>query len=174
MQLGWTSGEEQTVRDMCKAGCSAREIAAALSGRSRNSVIGYCHRKKIKLPREAPPRYPPGSGPERRRRAARKERRAVNQVLQTKYVPDPVILVEVDASWVSFWDLANHHCRWPGEREGQRVFCGREKFVGSSYCAEHTWQAQWHPRIDRRKFYEHHRATGINQHPRTKVGDSPE
>lgn len=179
MQNGWTSGEEQTVRDMCEKGHTAREIAAALLNRTRNSVIGFCHRKKIKLPREAPPRYPAMSGGERRKRSSRRklqaERKTIHPLERSARIPyTPTVLIAVDASWVSFWELNNQHCRWPGEWEGKRVFCGREKFLGSSYCAEHTWQSQWHGGLERRRFYAHHKAAGINQQARTKVGDSPE
>lgn len=44
----WTEEQDSVLRTMAEAGRSAREIGAVL-GKSRNAIVGRCHRAKIKL-----------------------------------------------------------------------------------------------------------------------------
>jgi len=54
--IAWTDAERRLLADRWKAGDAARQIAAALPGRTRNSVIGKAN--ALKLKRRASPLNP--------------------------------------------------------------------------------------------------------------------
>lgn len=45
----WTTAEANTLREMANAGRTGTEIAEAL-GKTRNAILGYCHRNGVRLP----------------------------------------------------------------------------------------------------------------------------
>ena len=51
---GWSSDEDDRLRDMFKQGFSASQMATAFDNRSRNSVIGRLHRLGLRSGDHAP------------------------------------------------------------------------------------------------------------------------
>lgn len=130
------SEKTQMIRDAVARGLSAGQIAAKLTGISRNGIIGFARRHGIRLTGK------PGGKPGKRRPAP--PRAAGVKVVQgPASVPDirpEPVLVDPDA-WrplpgrapIPFMKLNGDTCRWPVE--GGR-FCGHGVARGP-YCEPH-------------------------------------
>lgn len=51
--MHWSEDEDLTLLDLAERGWTAREIAGELPGRTRNAVIGRCHRQGVLLEHKA-------------------------------------------------------------------------------------------------------------------------
>ena len=139
----WTSDQIEQLKKLWSEGYSAAQIARAIGGLTRCSVIGKAHR--LNLERRAPspvPRLEPRKSPVRRKPglavvSAGAAPRAPVAALPAVIAPErrspaaskPVGILEVTG------------CRWAvGYDEsvpGKHLFCDGERKDGSSYCADH-------------------------------------
>jgi hypothetical protein len=55
--------------------------------------------------------------------------------------PKPEPRQAVPPEGLTFFDLREHHCRWPNGEQSPFVYCGQDKTSNSSYCAAHHRQA---------------------------------
>jgi len=139
-QIPWTIGEIQKAIEMAQKGYKASEIAMELKGRTRNSVIGLLHRRKIvmgvykRIPAPAKPRTRAPSAP---------------RPISVQASPTPrdydldkmFVEAKKDVSYGKI-DLIDSHrtqCKWI-EGEG-RMICGEPTVKGSSWCKEHYRRA---------------------------------
>ena len=158
--IPWRIDEIEEVRRMANLGYTALQIAENFAGRSRNSVIGLCHRQKISLQNR---KFPI---PENKRSRARQKpskptlfKFKVSPITgskhfihgdpnkETKVLP-PTPIKEIDPLpnkiWgsVSFRDLSVgiiRQCRFiEGHPAGlETMFCGEPVIEGKSWCANH-------------------------------------
>jgi GcrA cell cycle regulator len=131
---GWTEDRVQRLTALWRAGRSAREVAAALGGVTRNAVIGKVFRLGLSAGRAAPARARAPSGPRGRQLRIAAPRRAPAAVPPAL---GPVV-VELSPLAASVEGLRLRSCRWPigdPKREGFG-FCGRDAPAGP-YCATH-------------------------------------
>lgn len=156
----WTINDIEEVRRMAALGYTAMQIAQNFAGRSRNSVIGLCHRQKISLQNRCLP------VPENKKNRARQQpskpslfKFKVSPITGSKHfihgestktlvsLP-PTPIKEIDPLpnkvWgsVSFRDLSNgiiRQCRFiEGHPKGlETMYCGEPVVQGKSWCADH-------------------------------------
>ena len=135
------------VLDLIAEGKPASAIARHFSRCTRNSVIGYCSRNKIKLAHKPGPqmvtRVP------KQKAHGNKNQPKVQAIVATvnarqnlpKLMPFDVEdnLDGVDVTrLMGLVDLTNDTCRWPVMGQGASTrFCGASAPVGP-YCAHHT------------------------------------
>lgn len=114
--MEWTPERVEMLTRMWAEGFSARQIAEALGGVTRNAVIGKAHR--LHLQRGAVPAPPEPVKPE---------------PVIVKPPPPPVRRGEFK-SWM---------CRWPTDDPGRYglYICGKTNQPGRPYCAEHLTMA---------------------------------
>ena len=130
MQNPWTIGEINIAVEMAKEGKSARAISEALTGRTRNSVIGLLHRRKIQMSifKSKPyPTKPP------------KVERKKTVTLPTEPPPKvfiPKIKDEVIYGRVKLLDADKSQCRFI-EGKDLTFVCGDPVHLGSSWCECH-------------------------------------
>lgn len=144
----------EAIKAVYTFGASASEIAAALGGVTRNSVIGMYGRHQTALSD-----CPLGGGVRRvadgkhklacRPKAERKPKRPVR--LPDLSAPRPVRApsplpptVDYVSRDVPLLDLAPSDCRWPtndAARGEQHLFCGHTRLLGYSWCERHYSRA---------------------------------
>lgn len=129
----WTVETTQRARRLAADGVSATDIADELGhGITRNAVIGKLNRLGVHYdrsgqtskPRPAPPTTRPRWSP-----------------LLTPMKKRKDVLVDAKVTPVSFFDVEEHHCRWPiGDPHNLDTFrfCGAPKVDGIAYCAKHA------------------------------------
>lgn len=135
---------EETVRRMAAEGHSASTIAKA-AGKTRNAIIGYCHRRGIKL---APSRAPRPRPTEPRAKAERKTPPVAGRIRDLQALARGEVKLKdasADPSWpqpldgigIPFIESRPSHCRRPtwGAAERTGNICGQPAAPGSSYCA---------------------------------------
>lgn len=143
--VDWTDQENADLQRMADRGFSASRIAAAL-GKTRNAVVGRCHRKGVqlhgnsvdeKVRRVAPAPPPPQPAPV-----------ALSQVVrQGALVPSPQVRIlegePAPAGTVTFAELEDWHCKWPfgDPSTSTLVYCGRPRIPGEPYCEAHVADA---------------------------------
>jgi hypothetical protein len=143
-QLPWSKAEMALLRVLVARGLTARQIQQRFPSRTRNAVIGACHRFGLQLhhkPLHLDPRWrnnqppaakapeaamppfgktTPGKTPSRPRNGPQPEPAPVH--------PHPVIHTEA-AEW---------QCRWPVSKPTHDMLvCGERKANGYSYCMHH-------------------------------------
>lgn len=146
------------VRALILDGNPASSIARHFRNCSRNSIIGFCSRRKIQLKGRAP--KPPA--PPRKPKAEKKAKPKVEARISVREVAiarangprleaDPEGLLElgndVTALIGSILDLTEHTCKWPigDPLKPNFGFCGRHSLEGSPYCAAHDVRAHMRP-----------------------------
>lgn len=155
MSATWTTERTETLRRMIAVGRSAASIAKALAGLigtpvTRNAVIGKAGRLGLKfsgnrsVEGERAPKAP--------KVAKAKPAPDVTALFwQPKAKPAPKPQPEAapepaepprdhfgcHGGQVTFDELAGHHCRWPGTREGETVYCGATRLEPLFYCSHH-------------------------------------
>jgi GcrA cell cycle regulator len=133
LSTAWTDDRVGRLKQLWTDGLSAREIARALGGVTRNAVIGKLHRLGLlgsRGPVSAKPRRRPArTAPVARRRLAPKIPRTSRETAPALDWPGEVAGVEA---------LGPHHCRWPigDPRDDGFSFCGRRAEAGP-YCPAH-------------------------------------
>ena len=118
-------------------GLTASVIGREL-GVSRNAIMGKAYRLGLLGGRSTMP-APADRGPRKRKRltnSQKAEAKAMNGKHQGEEVTEiaPEIVIEP----VEFFDLRDHHCRWPVSGIGyEMLYCGAQKANGFSYCGKH-------------------------------------
>ncbi|ESW92673.1 hypothetical protein NKL07_22010 [Mesorhizobium sp. C280B] len=154
----WTPERDEALKRLVAAGKSSSQIAA-LSGISRNSVIGRIHRLKLTLARRkgsSNPRAPQAPKPpaDKPRRAPRRKliagveqivlsqkpvapRTSVPAVIPTFVDRDSYFLPLADTPPVDLMGLQGGRCRWPvnGLYGRDPIYCGRH--ADGTYCRVH-------------------------------------
>lgn len=126
----WTTERIDELKARWADGESASVIANAMHATSRNAVIGKANRLGLFRSKVTPPK----------RKRIRKSLRYVDN--RFVIVEEPQIMIKeppppIFKNPVSFAELADCHCRWPGEPGPQILFCGEPKLNGYSYCPHH-------------------------------------
>lgn len=123
----WTDEDIEKVRKFAGMGMTAQQIATHFSNRSRNSVIGMCHRKNIELLT--------GKSRLQQRRLAvvRKKRENSVKPLNLPYAP------KHKPGLKTILELGLFDCRAVvSEIDGiKTLYCGTTVAEGKSYCKEH-------------------------------------
>lgn len=139
----WTAERIETLRRMIGSGRSAASIALAIGSHvTRNAVIGKAGRLGLtfsgnrSVEGERAPRAP--------KVAKAKPAPGVMTLWQPKAKPAPKPQPELPrdhfgchSGQVTFDEIAWHHCRWPGTREGDTVYCGATRLEPFFYCSHH-------------------------------------
>lgn len=112
----WTEEQIETVKKMAYEKYSSSQIGAVI-GKSRNSVIGFCHRNNIKLHKGI---YHP---------------RADKPFVQE--LPTPTIFIP--RKLVKLTELKIDQCAWivGNSNTGESKCCGK-KVIKGSFCEEHS------------------------------------
>ena len=108
MSKSWSAKELDLLRQFVEQGLTAKEIAAALKTRTRNAVIGECHRRSIQL-HHRPTRFGSKRAPVEAR---------------------PVRLADLKDHHCR-WPIDS------AGRGLDSLYCGRRKVDGQSYCPRH-------------------------------------
>jgi len=145
----WTWEEIKEVRELAANGWSALDISRKLVGRTRNSVIGVCHRRGIHLQSkngrmmaEAKALLPQVPKRVRPSRAKPKTLGPRLDVLPKAYIIKKITPVE-DENFtplnVTIVDLRHFHCRAVVSeiKAGDTFYCGHEAITGKSWCPYH-------------------------------------
>ena len=149
MTKKWTWEELKELRNLASKGFSALAISRILIGRTRNSVIGVCHRNGIQLQNKngsmvAAERALLPSVP-KRVRPSRSKPRPIGpnfDPLPKAYIVRKTTIVD-DENFVpmniKITDLRHSHCRSVvGEIDaGDTMYCGHEVVPGKSWCPHH-------------------------------------
>lgn len=136
----WTTDEVTSMVDLANKGLTSTQIAGRLINKSRNAVIGKLARLGIALAgskKVAVVAAPKKVGQKRIRQWL--DARA--NFLQRSRAPAPVSTNDKECGTLALVELESHHCRWPyGEKDF--TFCGRDKYLNSPYCLDHTFAAR--------------------------------
>lgn len=156
---GWTELEEEELQKLLNLRYTAKQISDMLPGRTRNAIIGKCHRESYELqsqlhrPKDAP-RTPP--------------KVKIKRVKKLKLPPKEI----VDRPWLRGRVLGPHHtkrrlpvpanprrltelpfrsCKFPVARgeDGEWLLCADPQHVDSAYCRPHHAEC-YQPRQPRR------------------------
>jgi GcrA cell cycle regulator len=134
----WLPEEDEMIKRLAGDGLSAAQIAAGLTGRSRNSVIGRLNRLGLVLS-SLQGRVPNALRPKRKPKQPQQYRPRVVFPKPTvvEGVPLPmsqfIFAEEVTASPVTLMELTEDTCRWPAGD----MYCGGMALAGKPYCAKH-------------------------------------
>lgn len=152
--MGWTEERVETLKKLWIEGLSASQIAKALTGVTRNAVIGKVHR--LGLAGRATP-----SRPAKRPRVAARPRIASsssNAVARPRMAPAPYLalvphlepLKAEDGSVTTVLTLTDTVCKWPigDPTDAAFAFCGRN--ATGTYCHDHASLA-FQPQQPRKK-----------------------
>lgn len=127
--MSWSSMTREQRREAASKGAEAGYPAskiAAIHGTTKDAVIAFCRRQKIKLPGgQKPPKH----------RAAPRSQEQVREITDTNILPP-------DASPVPFLEaLERRLCKWPlwpeFETLDAALCCGARREIGQSYCDYH-------------------------------------
>lgn len=131
----WTDDRIQTLIDLWRVGRSAAEIARALTGVSRNAVLGKLHRLGLSRPR-------PTATPGDRRPAKAPPPTFLPRRPPSRAASPMVPLSETGIGLTDMAGVGRHACRWPiGEPTSESfALCGRAAVRGA-YCAAHGARA---------------------------------
>lgn len=135
----WTDDRIEHLRVLAADGLSASAIAAGLGGgMSRNAVIGKLHRLGLAPTGRTVAAKPGRPKVTKTRRHPFNQPRALALALETAA---PIIELPPDQSpdACTIIQLTSESCRWPlGEPSPDMLYCGSQKWPGSSYCARHA------------------------------------
>lgn len=143
----WTEEATSYVEEAWKRGDSASEIARALTGFSRNAIIGKVHRLGMKGAARGKPAAPsrvlgvtkprPAMAPKPRPQPVAPERRVVQERdAHAPVTPIDGTVVPFPGTAKALLDLGPNDCRWPlgPLMEPARPFCGAQAPEGRPYC----------------------------------------
>jgi GcrA cell cycle regulator len=159
----WIIDRVEQLKKLWADGLSASQIAAALGGISRNSVIGKVHRLGL----AGRPKRPAGTMPRRRKprsqgttmRIVRPAIRgdtafAARHACERQFEPEPELIENVIpiGQRCSTLELGEGKCRWPIGDPGTPdfFFCGGKTIEGLPYCGYHA-RIAYQPAVDRRR-----------------------
>lgn len=154
----------EAIRAGVAAGMSASQIAKKTGAKTRNIVIGFAYRYKIRLMRPVTST----DSNQRRSRRVKRPRPEDKSPSRSKVQPacpaaSPVTTgIAADLGGVHIMDIGHGQCRfalWPhrmGVQSGkvsyeEAHFCGRTVRSGSSYCTEHHAVVWIKPKPRKRK-----------------------
>jgi len=145
-EMFWTDTMDKMLKAMLANGDSASVIAQAV-GRTRNAVIGRCHRLGVrKIRRVAGPRP---AVKRNRSNTPRPARIAVTQRLDMRPTMAPAMVTATVVEQTRYQaprdtrktllELVHGDCRWPCGDVGAPdfFFCGAPQAEGYSYCSHH-------------------------------------
>jgi len=130
LQTPWTIGEIDIAVAMAKEGKTAKAISEALTGRTRNSVIGLLHRRKIQMSIYKSKPYPTKPPKVERKKTV---------TLSTEPPPKiftPKIKDDIVYGRVKLLDADKSQCRFI-EGKDLTFVCGDPVLVGTSWCDFH-------------------------------------
>ena len=140
----WTWEELKLVSDLASKGFAAKNIALELIGRNKNSVIGICHRRGIKLlqrtiQKEKP--YLPLSNKEREKK--KQTNYNINKPKRVRLPPIKVLETHKDENFVPLYktleDLRYFECKAivGPIKNMETPYCGHPVVAGKSWCPYH-------------------------------------
>jgi hypothetical protein len=140
----WTWEELKLVSDLASKGFTAKNIALELIGRNKNSVIGICHRRGIKLlqrtiQKEKP--YLPLSNKEREKK--KQPNYNINKPKKVRLPPIKVLETHKDENFVPLYktleDLRYFECKAivGPIKNMETPYCGHPVVAGKSWCPYH-------------------------------------
>ncbi len=152
----WTTGEDETLRELAIKNLSGSQIAAQLN-RTRNSVIGRAHRLGIALGGAL---RPGGRALKAKKKAAyagaeKVTRKAIKKLVEAEL---PNLIPEAftpTCEPVPLTNLEEGMCKWPVGEGG--MYCGGHAPLRKPYCAAHNRAGTQPPpqRGFRRTNYKH-------------------
>ena len=169
--LGWTDERVELLKKLWADGLSASQIAAELTGVTRNAVIGKVHRLGLSGRAKAPaPTTPRPKKVATHRPASDTHERSEpsvtsvgNAAVKLNVVPvarpqveaQPKIYSLSDAPLVEnagILDLTEQTCKWPVGDPGDSSFhfCARRSETGIPYCGYHA-RVAYQPVSERRR-----------------------
>lgn len=168
--LSWTDDRVEVLKKLWSDGLSASQIAAELTGVTRNAVIGKVHRLGLSGRAKAPtaqaaprPKKAVAPQPARPQRPLHAPASIGNTALKTEVAPvarpqpvaQPKIYSLSDAPLVenaSILQLTEQTCKWPVGDPGSDGFhfCARRSDTGIPYCGYHS-RIAYQPVSDRRR-----------------------
>jgi hypothetical protein len=119
----FTPAEDRLIRDLAAKGFTALGIAGRLTDRTRNSVLGYCHRNNIQFLRAKKRKHIPST------------QNAPPRAMDPPEEPNPILPPE--SKPMSLHDAGNGHCRFVIGEVRALMICGAE-IVEGSYCRYHA------------------------------------
>jgi GcrA cell cycle regulator len=132
----WTEERTDELKARWSKGETCSQIAKAMNVISRSAVIGKVHRLKLGARASAHNNAARSSKRHRKSRCITSMARFLLSRGRQGMIEEPP--PPVFENPVSFFDLAPHHCRWPGGGEmPDLLFCGAPVANGYSYCAAH-------------------------------------
>ncbi|ODN69832.1 GcrA family cell cycle regulator [Methylobrevis pamukkalensis] len=162
-ELSWTDERVERLKTLWAEGLSASQIAAELSGVTRNAVIGKVHRLGLSG-RAKPQNQVAGARPRKAREPSHPMRPAAPITIgnlavkaepeaapeaKAKDAPVPEVVAFERATILT---LTEQTCKWPigDPSRDDFFFCGRRSDVGIPYCAHHA-RIAYQPAHDRRQ-----------------------
>ena len=136
----WTWEEIKFVSDLASKGYSAKNIALDLIGRTRNSVIGICHRKGIPLLQRTMEKEKPS------RSLPKKINPALFKITKTKknrLPPLNILDTKEDENFIplnkTLIDLNYGECKAivGPIKNLETLYCGHKSVEGKSWCLHH-------------------------------------
>jgi GcrA cell cycle regulator len=160
--IGWTDERVELLKKLWADGLSASQIAAELSGVTRNAVIGKVHRLglsgRAKNPSSAAPRPRKARPSGHIMRVSRPMVRG-NTALAYDFEPEqePGLLEIPIEQRKTLLQLKERTCRWPVGDPGSQdfFFCGGDAVNELPYCTYHS-RVAYQP-LDRRRDKQHFR-----------------
>lgn len=150
----WTDERVELLKLLWEVkGQTARQIAEALGGTTRNAVIGKAHRLRFSV--RTRPKAPPKARKYLPHLTQAKDAKHASKVSvpwrQTyKRVPIKVAKPDIDeppSLRLPLVELTYKTCKWPGEKEqGGFDFCGHKTWNDKPYCEHHCSIAYQPPR----------------------------
>jgi GcrA cell cycle regulator len=130
----WTDDRQETLRKLWEAGLSAIEIAEALGGITRDSVLGKVHRLGLSEYRA------PHDGRRHHRHQASVSMVAMrleHRRLSADIVQPESVKAGIEPLLVSFDDLRRGMCKYPYGERAPFAFCGHPAVANKPYCQAH-------------------------------------
>ncbi|MBX9932074.1 MAG: GcrA cell cycle regulator [Methylobacterium sp.] len=164
----WTDERVELLRRLWEEGLSASQIAAQLTGVTRNAVIGKVHRLGLSGRVKA---GEPAAVP--RKKATREIETAVETIIEDATLPPDLVPVTAErpvpapqpsmpaasptaaiavSRRVTIMDLRESMCRWPLSDPTSTDFhyCGDRSITGLPYCTHHA-EIAYQPAAERKR-----------------------
>lgn len=122
----WTNRDAATVKKMAAEGRTPREISVVI-GKTRNAVIGFAHRNKIKL-KPKPQRKEDSMTTVKTRE---NKRLSFIDLMPQRNMTAP--------AYVTLLQAKDHHCRFILSHEPKDMIICAQPIMVDSYCLRH-WQ----------------------------------
>ena len=137
--MSWTPERENKLKELWKKGYTASQIAEAITGTTRNAVIGKAHRLQLearavsKKPSTATKTKAKTNAEIKQGKLSRKARFR-SLLLDKNFEPENPKKLE---------ELTDETCRWPigHPYEKEFYFCGRKPMEKFTYCKLHVLYA---------------------------------